>query len=54
MSAFIVVDLTPTDAEKLQEYPGLEPRLIVTDQKMDLVQDKLDVTLFIYVNTESI
>ena len=28
-----------------QEYPGLEPRLIVTDRRLDLVRDKLDVAI---------
>ena len=36
----------PAIRQLCQEYPGLEPRLIVTDQKMDLVQDKLDVALY--------
>lgn len=36
----------PAMRQLCQEYPGLEPRLIVTDQKMDLVQDKLDVAIY--------
>ncbi len=36
----------PAIRQLCQEYPGLEPRLLVTDQKLDLVQDKLDVAIF--------
>ncbi len=36
----------PAMRQLCQEFPGLEPRLFVTDQKMDLVRDKLDVAVF--------
>lgn len=28
------------------EYPGLEPRMVVTDEPLDLIRDKLDVAIY--------
>ncbi|MDJ0759419.1 MAG: LysR family transcriptional regulator [Woeseiaceae bacterium] len=36
----------PAVRQLCQEYPGLEPRLVVTDEKLDLVRNKLDVAIF--------
>ncbi len=36
----------PAITQLCQEYPGLEPRIIVSDEKMDLVKDKLDVAIY--------
>ncbi len=36
----------PAMRQLCQEFPGLEPRLFVTDQKLDLVRDNLDVAVF--------
>ena len=36
----------PALRQLCQEFPAVEPRLIVTDQKLDLVQDKLDVAIY--------
>ncbi len=35
----------PAIRQLCEEYPGLEPRMVVTDEEMDLVQDKLDVAI---------
>ena len=35
----------PAIRQLCEEYPGLEPRMMVTDQEMDLVKDKLDVAI---------
>lgn len=36
----------PAITQLCQEYPGLEPRIIVSDEKHDLVKDKLDVAIY--------
>lgn len=36
----------PAISQLCQEFPTIEPNLIVTDKKLDLVQDKLDIALF--------
>ncbi len=36
----------PAIRQLCQEYPGLEPRILVTDEKLDLVRDKIDVAIF--------
>ncbi len=38
--------VVPAVRQLCQEYPGLEPDLIVTDHKLDLVQNKLDVAIY--------
>jgi len=37
--------VNPAIAQLCKEYPGLEPRLIVSDERKDLVRDKIDSDL---------
>ncbi|NRB42110.1 MAG: LysR family transcriptional regulator [Pseudomonadales bacterium] len=36
----------PAMSQLCREFPALEPRLLVTDEKMDLVKNELDVAIF--------
>ncbi|WP_370979351.1 LysR family transcriptional regulator [Agaribacterium sp. ZY112] len=35
----------PALRQLCQEFPGIEPRLVVSDQRLDLVKDKLDIAI---------